>query len=267
MLHQFSRWGVVAIILLIGVMACSQLSTTTPSSTLVDTPIWTQMSTGVEYRTIPVQPPNAPNFNMHVVRINPSQVQFRVHYQGGDPYLYTRWQALLQNQAIVFVNANFFTEDNQAIGLVIADGQAYSTSLYGYGGMFQVDSTGSVRLRALRQEPYRGEFLQQAIQSFPMLINNGTQSPSGSGFDDNARRTIIAQDYNGNILLMTTGILGEISFNDLQSWLINSGLNVNIAFALDGGKSTAMYVANQNGNNVVIPALTAIPTILAVYPN
>ena len=40
-----------------------------------------------------------------------------------------------------------------------------------------------------------------------------------------------------------TGLFGQISFRDLQQWLLESGLNLDIAFALDGGRSTMLYVA------------------------
>jgi exopolysaccharide biosynthesis protein len=64
---------------------------------------------------------------------------------------------------------------------------------------------------------------------------------------------------------MTTGLLGHITFNELQDWLLSSGLELDVAVALDGGKSTAMYVTHPN-EPVEIPAFSDLPIILAVYP-
>lgn len=264
------KWLGGVLFLWLGAVSCIEL-TTSSSDDLPQTPAgysngWTSFAPGVEFRTLPVTPPNGFNFDMHIVRLDPAQVQFRVHYRSNDPYTFARWQATLQSNALVFVNANFFTEDYQAIGLVIADGIISGTSLFGYGGMFQVDFDGNARLRSLVQEPYRGEVYQQVIQSFPMLIEpGGFAASTGAGFDDPSRRTVIAQDRSGFILLMTTGLLGEISFNDLQTWLFNSGLDLQVAFALDGGKSTAMYVARPSESPITVSAFSVLPTVLAVY--
>lgn len=201
---------------------------------------------------------------MHIVRLEPNQVTFRVHYAPGQANTFSRWQALLQDNALAFVNGSFFTEANEAIGLVVADGNYFGASLVGYGGMFQVDPTGRARVRSLVVEGYQGESLWQAVQAFPMLIEpGGVRASTGAGFDDPARRTVIAQDRSGRILLISTGILGEISFNDLQEWLLNSGLDIDVAFALDGGKSAALFV--QRTDPITIPSFSAFPVVLAAY--
>ena len=262
-------------IFLIGVlllsMACSLQAATTsinqsvPSDATLDYgSSWSSLSAGVEYRTFPVQPSDGLAFDMHVVRLDPAQVQFRVHYRPDDPLTSTRWRAELDDPLVV-VNANFFREDNQAIGLVIADGVPFSASLVGFGGMFQVDTVGNAWVRSLVNEPYQGESFYQAIQSFPMMIESGgIAAATGEGFDVESRRTVIAQDRSGKILLMTTGTFGEVNCYDLQYGLLNSGLDLDIAVALDGGKSTSMFIANGR-DSVDIPAFSLLPTILAAY--
>ena len=100
-----------------------------------------------------------------------------------------------------------------------------------------------------------------------MLIEyGGRQATTGNGFNEAARRSVIAQDRDGNILLMSTGVLGEISFIDLQSWMLRNGLNIDVAFNLDGGRSTTLYVNPISGDPLFIPAISRIPVVLAVYP-
>jgi exopolysaccharide biosynthesis protein len=248
-------------------LACS-ISTTvdTPApSNEPSTPLpadWVTVGTGIEYRKLTVN-----NFEMTVVRVDPTQVYFRVHYRPEDPLSFSAWRNELIDAA-VFVNGSFFDENNQALGVLVADGNQYGYSLTGFGGMFQVDPNGVARVRSLVQEPYQGEFLQQAVQAFPMLIEvGGVAAPTGEGFDVPSRRTVIAQDFQGRILLMSTGLAGTLSLNDLQSWLLNSGLDLNIAVNLDGGKSTAMSLNRQGETPLLVPALSDLPVILAVYSN
>lgn len=225
---------------------------------------WQSVAVGVDYRTLAAAPSNAATFDMHIVRIDPTRVDFRVHYQAGRTHTYTTWKEDLGTEAIAFVNANLFDENNLALGMVIADGVLYGTTFVGYGGMFAIDGNSAPSLTSLSLTPHQGAGYSQAVQGFPMLVYpGGTAAPTGPGFDEAARRTVIAQDSNGNVLLLSTGILGQISLRDLQTWLLDSGLNIDAAFALDGGRSSLLYVRADSA--IEIPAFSAVPVILAVY--
>jgi hypothetical protein len=98
-----------------------------------------------------------------------------------------------------------------------------------------------------------------------MLVEyGGIEAATGQGFDTPARRTMIAQEYSGHILLFSTAN-GHLSLREAQRWLLNSGLNINIAFNLDGGKSTMLIVRPSVGDTLHIPAFSKIPVVLAVY--
>jgi hypothetical protein len=151
------------------------------------------------------------------------------------------------------------------VGLVVADGFSYGQSFDGFGGMFRVLLDESIEIRALRPNPYAGEASLQAVQGFPMLINPpGERARTGDGFDDLARRTILAQDQQGRILILITP-LGEISLRNAQRWLAESDLGIVAAFGLDGGKSSGLYVACPNRPKLY-NSIEAIPVVLAVYP-
>lgn len=261
-------YAVMLLAALLFASACSLFSTTN-DATEVEPPAgadadWVSVGRGVDYRTLPATPSNANDFQMHIVRIDPTQAQFRVIYEPGQILSYTTWENQLGDEALVFVNANFFSESNLANGLVIADGSVFGTSYAGFGGMFAVDGNGIPTITSLSRTPYQGGNYIQAVQSFPMLVEpGGVASSTGVGFDDPARRTIIAQDSSGRVYLMSTGVLGQISLRDLQTWLLNSPLNVDAAFALDGGRSSLMYV--RTDPTIQIPSFSNVPVILAVY--
>ncbi len=225
---------------------------------------WIQIAPGIEYREIEVEPQSSRAFNMQVVRIDPNLASFEAIYEPNNALSSPEWQRRLTS-ANVIINANFFSDDNETIGMVVSNGQLYGTSFLGYGGMFMVHNNGALEVRSLVQSSYYGEPLTQAVQGFPLLVEYGGVSAStGAGFDDPARRTMIAQDRDGYILLFSTG-LGQLSLREAQQWLLQSDLALNIAFNLDGGKSTMMIVRPASGETLHIPALAEVPIVLAVY--
>ncbi|MBN1564613.1 MAG: phosphodiester glycosidase family protein, partial [Anaerolineae bacterium] len=187
----------------------------------------------------------------------------RVHYRPGAPYAIGAWRDQLPAAAII-INGSFFDENDYALGLLVSDGQIYGQSYSGFGGMFQVDAAGLARVRSLIYEPYQGEALTQAVQAFPMLVEaNGSRASQGDGFDDRSRRTVIAQDSLRRIILAVIPY-ATMSFNELQEWLLSSDLDVQIAFGLDGGRSTGLVI-NTPGLSALYPSLDKVPAVIAVY--
>jgi exopolysaccharide biosynthesis protein len=227
---------------------------------------WEQVAPGVEYRQIEISPPlTVGRFKAQVFRLDPAQVRFQVHYEPGQAARISEWREDLGG-ALLIVNANFFTPEYRAVGLAVRDGQVFGASLSGYGGMFQVDGAGGVRVRSLVTEPYQsGENLWQAAQGFPLLLQDGGQPASvGAGFDDPARRTMIGQDSAGRILLILTPT-GQISLRNAIKWLNSQGatLDIQVAFGLDGGKSTGFYLSP---GRQLYESIEAVPAVIAVYP-
>jgi len=255
-------WGLWVVLVL---CACSLTQTTAttapPVAAPTDEPGWKRLADGVELRIerIPIGYTTT-SFDMVIVRIDPVKTQIRAHYTPRQWSYLTDWRTQ-HPEALLLVNANFFNEVGEAIGLVVVDGQAEGRSLQGFGGMLQVDPNG-VRIRSLSQEPYQNESLSQAVQGFPMLVNGGNAAPTGDGFDTPARRTIAAQDTSGRVLFMVTPF-GQLTLRNAQRWLLESGLGIHAAFGLDGGKSTGMYIAP---NNTFYASIDPIPVVVGVYP-
>lgn len=195
-----------------------------------------------------------------VLRVDPAQVQFRVHYRPGAPLTLSGWRDELPD-ALVIINANFFDPQRNALGLVVTDGVPRSTAYTDRGGIFAVTGD-SVRVRSTLREPFRGEPLDQAIQAFPLLIVDGAQAYTNTRGDRVTRRTAIAQDAQGRVLLLATPLLGP-RLSEMSAALAESNLNIQTAFNLDGGGSTMLYAAGDAP--VTISSLDAVPVVLAVY--
>lgn len=255
------------IIFIFGMFGCNLLDDLIATPTLEEetSATWETIIPGVEYQSRRIQPRNSPDFDMHIIRLDPNAVYFRVHYTPGESRSFAAWQIALPD-SLAFINGSFFTPEAYALGLTVADGMIYGASYEGFGGMFQVDLNGMARVRSLVAEPYTGEQFLQAMQAYPMMVEpSGVSASTGAGFEQVARRTIVAQDKTGHILLMTTGLLGEISFYDLQEWLLESSLDIDVAFTLDGGRSTSMYLNRFDKGPVEIAGFSDVPIVLAVY--
>jgi len=257
-------------VLWIAVLGCNLTRTTliTPSPEPSATPMiesgWHVLASGIEWRSEVIDITPHLQAQVFLLRFDPALVTFRVHYSPGDPHDLNTWRDLLPGAAVI-VNANFFDESDQALGLVVSEGEIFGQSLIGFGGMFQVDGNG-VRVRSLVYEPYYGEALVQAAQGFPMLIENGgTLAPQDEGFTQRSRRTAIGQDQQGRIVLVVIPY-SIISLAELQQWLVAGDLNLNVAFGLDGGRSTGLAINTANRTELY-PAFDRLPTVIAVYTN
>lgn len=222
---------------------------------------WLAIAPGIEGRemALPVASLLARG-TMVVVRLDPAAVTLRVHYTPGLARSLAEWQEALP-EARVIVNGGFFDEANRALGLLVSDGQVYGQSFVGFGGMLQVDGVG-VRVRSLVSEPYGGETLWQAVQAFPLLLEGGGLASQGPGFEERSRRTWVGQDRAGRVLFGATHNLMGLA--ELQEWLLASDLDLSIAFALDGGRSTGMSIQTPLYQRL-LPSFDRLPAVIAIY--
>ena len=223
---------------------------------------WQVIAPGIEWREmeLPIASISLRG-TMSVLRVDPALATLRVHYSPGTAYSLRDWSSRLPG-ALAIVNGAFFDEFDCALGLLVSEGQVFGSSFTGFGGMFQVGNEG-VRVRSLVVEPYQGEALWQAVQAFPMLIEQGGRlAPQGDGFDARSRRTWIGQDRSGRIVIGVTFNL--ISLADLQNWLLISGLDLDTAFGLDGGRSAGLLITAPNAAQLLL-SVDALPSVIAIY--
>ena len=224
---------------------------------------WATVAPGLEQRSY--RPgDDYPLTQLIALRIDPATYSFRAHYRPGSPLTLSAWRTELPG-AVAFVNANYFDPQNQALGLVVADGIAYGQAYQGMGGMLQVQN-GGVRVRSTLLEPYAGEPLEQAVQAFPMLITNGQASFSNPQNDRISRRTVAGQDTQGRIVLLVTSSVVGMRLVDLSSYLAATDLDLVNAVNLDGGGSTLLALNVPGQPTMQIASFDAVPTVLAVYP-
>ncbi|MFL7868247.1 MAG: phosphodiester glycosidase family protein [Anaerolineales bacterium] len=242
----------------------TQTPTRAPSATPEPTPDgWEQLQPGLERRTLDVRQDGQYLDSLYILRLEPQYFHFQVAY---DPQGLTleNWQT--QSGALVVINGGFFRLENETYiptGLTIIDGVPMGTSYGDFGGMLAI-SGGVPELRWLAQQPYEpNEPLQSALQSFPILVKPGGELGFGPEHEDNiqARRSLIAQDQAGRMLLMVAP-QGNLTLHQLSAFLTDTDLGIDIAINLDGGPSSGILLAQPVE---VIPALSPLPIVITVH--
>ncbi|MGC9393818.1 MAG: phosphodiester glycosidase family protein [Anaerolineae bacterium] len=240
--------------------------TATPTPTIPPTPTplpedtgWQNLQPGIEVRSLNVAV--GPNVErVTIARLDPTAVVFRVLYAPGAPALVSAWAQ--QTGALLTVNAGYFTEEQTVTGLTISNRAIFGTPYGDYAGMFAVTEVGEVSVRWLRTWPYDPyESLREAVQCFPVLVKPGGVMGFPADGDDGraARRTVVAQDRDGRILLMIAP-RGFFSLHALATWLADSDLDVDTALNLDGGTSSGLWIPQV----AQIDSLAAVPVVIAV---
>ncbi len=231
--------------------------TARPTSTSARTTAWQETEDGLELRALY---PGGEASQLIVLRIDPRKFQFRAHYQAGAPLSLDGWRAL-EADASVIINANFFDESDRVLGAVVSDGLRSGYAYQSRGGTFLVRN-GAPEVVAFRSgPPSLDDKVEQAIQGFPLLVNDGAQAFTDANNGERNRRTVIAEDEQGNILIMVAPYVG-LSLAELSAYLPAADLDIVTAINLDGGRSTMLAAPAAD---IALPSFDAVPTILAVY--
>jgi len=225
---------------------------------------WQALERGAELREIDVATGAE---RLSIMRLNPTDLNVRVHYDPVNPKRISAWGTTLD--ALLVVNGSYFAPESESgsetIGLLISEGRRWGSPLPDYAGMLAVTRAGDVSVRWLRHRPYDPEEpLTQAMQSFPVLVRPGGVMGFPADADDGtpSRRTLVAQDGEGNILIIVAP-RGTLSLHDLAAFLVESDLAIDAALNLDGGGSTGMWVASAH-TRLEIDSFTPVPSVIAV---
>lgn len=197
-----------------------------------------------------------------VTRVDLRHAVLRVLYDPLTPRTTRDWQRDVG--ADLVINGGFFDEENRATGLLIADGRAFGRSYRGFGGMFALRA-GKPSLQWLRTHPYLPDpAIEQAVQSFPMLVVEGQRV---TGISDNGlrnRRSFIALDQQGRLLLGVTQ-MAQWTLTDLADFLAASPeLSVADALNLDGGGSSGLWLDEALGGSSM-NSVEAVPAVITVF--
>jgi hypothetical protein len=235
-----------------------------PPETVQDTG-WQLLQPGLERRSINLYDgQNQQVEAIYLLRLDPHQFRLEVAYHE-TPQNLEDWQK--ETNALVVVNGGYFSIENEKYipnGLTIVNGEILGSSYGPFAGMLAVSAYGT-EVRWLSERPYNPyEELRAALQSFPVLVKPDGVLGFPAEYEDNlkARRTVIGQDRNGQILFLVAP-RGFFTLHQLSVYLTGSDLNLNIALNLDGGPSSGIWLAQPRE---IIPSQTLLPIVILAYP-
>ena len=242
----------------------SPVSSITPTSEPAPDTGWTLLQPGFERRFLKIYDDQNQHIeSLYMWRLDQNYFRLDVAYHE-SPQSLESWQR--ETDALLVVNGGFYRVENEKYfpnGLTIINGQPFGSSYESFGGMLAISEQGA-ELRWLAEQPYvPGEPLLAALQSFPVLVKPGGQLGFPEQYEDNvqARRTVIAQDREGRILILVAP-RGTFTLHRLSVYLTESDLNLDIAMNLDGGPSTGILVANPRE---VVGSQISLPFVILAY--
>ena len=249
---------------------------------------WQPVSKGLEGRILRVTLEGVDRSTaLHIVRADPAAVAVRglVAKSFGQGSA-TVDEFANRSGALAVTNGGYFDTAFRSLGLVIIDGKRKKSlvRLRGrrsdvlYDGVFLMKNG---RPSIQRNENYRPDGEEAALQAGPLLIANGREASSLSGLNDAKRldgRTILALDAKGRILVwVTSSLLGGMNWCEIRDVLLQysdggsetAALESRIEWALnmDGGTSAQLFV---KGTDAPARALevkgSPVPVALGFFP-
>lgn len=164
------------------------------------------------------------------------------------------------------INGSYFTDANQPTGFYSIDGAKSAVpwpdlAMNEAGYTFAVNiQDGKMNLYHVPASSMLGPYTGSTFLSFPTLVLNDTPMVAvDSGL--HARRTVLAQEDNGTIVVIVSES-GEESLYQMAQWLAEQPEHFRIAGNLDGGPSTGLSTASAPWDIEIQSA--AVPNVLMV---
>ncbi len=182
------------------------------------------------------------SLELHLVRFDRSRATLRVLDLAPGATVAATVRA---SGGLAGVNGGYFKPDRVPLGLVISKGvplHPWESSKI-LTGVLTVTARGTSLLRS--GEFKAGPGIREALQTGPFLVDRG-KPVTGLNATHLAERTVLLADKQGVAALLTTG---PVSLAELGRLLATPGLlpglKIERALNLDGGSSTALWVASH----------------------
>ena len=175
-------------------------------------------------------------------------------------------QAMREKGCLAGVNGGYFDPDYAPIGLLISDGKMIAPLRRAklITGVLAA-SPRKVQILRTREFSQHQEFTA-AVQSGPFLVDLG-RSVRGLEKTRAARRTFAAV---GNVNRAALGFCSAVSLSELAKILAATRLaddfRIERALNLDGGSSSAFWVARENGSAFSISEQKTVRDFVGVVP-
>lgn len=225
---------------------------------------WVQVETGLKVIKIPILDTEKIIDTATIFEINPHQFTFTLHQDIDNPKTIHDWAEEV-NTANLLINGSYFNSSNEPTGGYIINNKQFGTLTLegenGYTGALQINNEIPVISYLPQTNLDKNNLPENLIQTFPTIVLPGGKPGIKTNTHKKARRTIIAENKNGSILIILTE-RPSMSLYEVMEFLQGSDLEIDIAINLDGGPSTG-FVLNSDEYNLD-QASFAIPNIISI---
>jgi len=166
--------------------------------------------------------------------------------------------------ALLTVNGGYWDYHYLPTDLCVVEGKVIKevNTKNSHFGLFAVRRNGELIIFDLKHKRLKkgdvNDFLY-ALKSGPHLIRKG--APVQFKSDSSHARTVVGKDIRNNVLFVITKS-GTMTYSEMISFLMNSGLDVTNAFNLDGGSSTGFALGR--GTDRVLRDTSNIANVIQV---
>jgi len=234
---------------------------------------WLNLQPGLDLRELEFKRKNRwfSKFSLEVLRVDPQQLALRMVVVSPDDLPGADIDSLAaRTGAIALLNTNYFEPDFKVMGLVIADGKPiYPLRKEGniHHGVWFLKGREAFLLNRANFSP---DGVDQAFQAGPWLVTDGEAETRFRNAQIVARRSAVAVDRKGRVLLIATdALLGGLALPEL-AWLLaypeeKGGVGAWRAINCDGGTSTQMILRHPRAA-IRIRSTLHVPIFLGVFP-
>ena len=230
---------------------------------------WKALDSGIEHRKMTLERSDPSySLDLNLVRFGRHRVLPRIISSGQFQLKSADAKTLSQRSgALVTINANYFDEKGKPLAFLKTANQEINRNVSKhalYTGVFGVqDSMPFI----VHRDDFQLTQAQEAIQSGPLLLNQGAPVQTITGSGRYSRRAVIGIDKQRRLIVgVTDTVLGGLSFAELQElfsrpeWQLETTELLN----LDGGGSAQLYIKTTS-HEEFISGTSEVPVVIGFF--
>lgn len=178
-----------------------------------------------------------------------------------------------QRKAVVGINANFFDESGEPLGLVVNSGIPINPLHTGGKTLTGIFLYGRGIMSIIHRRDFSARAVLLGIQAGPRLIIDGKPSDQIRSTKTSTKRSGICIDNKNRLIFyVARASFWGISLKDLQTILVREDIGCYQSLNLDGGGSSQMIVTNnvpgasKDFPGIFIEGDDDVPIVLGLVP-
>jgi exopolysaccharide biosynthesis protein len=245
----------------------------TSSPAVCDSPPWTTLAEDLEVREVSY--PSGSLFPARLIFLRSALKRFNVGVVRAADFGMTRSTVkdlVNRSKAVAGINANFFVDSGQPLGLVISRAILHGKLHRGGKALTGIFQSGRLGMSVVGREEFSPTSVVEAVQAGPRLLIKGKKVP-GVHTASYSRRAGVCIDREGrlNLFCVSSGLLG-LTVGQLQELLARDDVGCVDALNLDGGGSAQLYVSKtlpreELEEEILVQGSDPVPVILALFPH